>query len=177
MRMILHSFYQRMTQSRLSSIIIPCSRKLWVLDLISPSLKVCGLVAGLAAWIALWTGLVELVSRSVVVQPPYLGGFSVVNVKLKVPSLLSQWVRRFAVNPSGWTLLMTYWFLSCFGTYPSVVLARPHSFNHSILPAFYPSLLLAWRSLDGSFDDTISSLVFASRDPLAVESWRIYLQK
>ena len=102
-------------------------------------------------------------SLAVVVQPLYLGGFSVVNVKLKVSSLLSHWVRRFAVNPSGWTLLMTYWFLSSFGTSPSVVLARPHSFNHS-LPAFYSSLLLAWCSLDSSFDDRLSSLVFASRD-------------
>ena len=75
-------------------------------------------------------------------------------------SLLGQWVRRFAANPSGWTLLMTYWFLSCFGTSPSVVLARPHSLNHSILPAFYSSLLLAWRSLYGSFDDKLSSVVF-----------------
>ena len=106
-------------------------------------------------------------SRAVVVQPLCVGGFSVVNVKLKVSSLLSQWVRRFAISPSGWTLLMTYWLLSCFGTSPSVVLARPHSFNHSILPAFYSSLLLAWRSLDGSFDDRLSSLVLASRDPHA----------
>ena len=62
---------------------------------------------------------------------------------------------------------MTYWFLSCFGTSPSVVLARPHSFNHSVLPAFYSSLLPAWRSLDSFFDDTLSSLVFASKDPRA----------
>ena len=62
---------------------------------------------------------------------------------------------------------MTYWFLSCIGTSPSVVLARPHSFNHSVLPAFYSSLLLACRSLDGSVDDRLSSLVFASRDPHA----------
>ena len=62
---------------------------------------------------------------------------------------------------------MTYWFLSCFGTSPSVVLARPLSFNHSILPAFYSSLLLAWLSLDGSFDDRLSLLVYASRDPHA----------
>ena len=59
---------------------------------------------------------------------------------------------------------MTYWLLSCFGTSPSVVLARTHSFNHSLLPGFYSSLLLAWRSLDGFFDDWLSSLVFASRD-------------
>ena len=51
-----------------------------------------------------WKTKCELVSRAVVVQPPSLGGFSVVNVKLKVSSLLSQWVRRFAANPSGWTL-------------------------------------------------------------------------
>ena len=90
-----------------------------------------------------WKTKCELLSRAVVVQPPSLGGFSVVNVKLKVSSLLRQWVRHFAANPSGWTLLMTYWFLSCFGTSPSVVLAPPHSFNHSVLPAFYSSLLLA----------------------------------
>ena len=72
-------------------------------------------------------------------------------------------VRRFAVNPSCWTLLMTNWFFSCFGTSPSVVLARTHSFNYSVLPPFYSSLLLAWRSLDRSFDDRFSSLVFAFR--------------
>ena len=49
----------------------------------------------------------ELVSRAVDVQRPSLDGFSVVNVKLKVSSLLNQWVRRFAANLSGWTLLMT----------------------------------------------------------------------
>ena len=114
-----------------------------------------------------WKTQCELVLRAVVVQPPSLGGFSVINVKLKVSSLLSQWVRRFAVNPSVWTLLMTYWFLSCFGSSLSVVLARPHSFNRSLLPAFYSSLFLAWRSLDGSFDNRLFSLVFASRDPHA----------
>ena len=86
----------------------------------------------------------------------FTGGFSVVNVKLKVSSLLSQWVRHFVANPSGWTLPMTYWLLSCFRTSTSFVLARPHSFVHSVLPAFYSSLLLAWRSLDGSFDDRLS---------------------
>ena len=110
-----------------------------------------------------WKTNCELVSRALVVQPPSLSGFFVVNVKLKVSSLLSQWVRLFATNPSDWTLLMTYWFLSCFGASPSVVLARPHSFNHSAFPPFYSSLMLAWRSLDGSFDVRLSSLVFASR--------------
>ena len=48
-----------------------------------------------------------------------------------------------------------------------MVLSRPHSFNHSVLPPFYSSLLVAWRSLGGSFDDRLSLLVFASRDPHA----------
>ena len=39
-----------------------------------------------------WKTKCELASRAVVVQPPSLGGFSVVNVKLKVSSLLSQWL-------------------------------------------------------------------------------------
>ena len=55
-----------------------------------------------------WKTKCELVSHAVVVQPPSLGGFSVVNIKLKVSSLLSQWIRRFTVNPLGWTPLMTY---------------------------------------------------------------------
>ena len=114
-----------------------------------------------------WKPKCELVSRAVVVQPPSLGGLSVVNVKLKVSSVLSQWVRHFAVNPLSWTLLMAYWFLSCFDASPSVVLALPHSFNHSVHPPFYSSLSLAWRSLDGSFDDRLSLFVFASRDPRA----------
>ena len=79
-------------------------------------------------------------------------------------SLFAQWFRRFAVNPSGWNLLLTYWCLSCLGASPSAVLAQPHSFNHSVLPPFYSSLLLVWRSPDGSFDDRLSSLVFASKD-------------
>ena len=61
-----------------------------------------------------WKTKCKLVSRAVVVQPPSLGGFSVVNIKLKVSSLLNQWVRHFTVNPSGWTILMTYWVLVLF---------------------------------------------------------------
>ena len=59
MWIMLLSFYQRMTQSRLSSILIPCLRKLRALGLTSLSLRVCGWVAGLAVWIPLWlwTGL------------------------------------------------------------------------------------------------------------------------
>ena len=51
MRAILRSFYQRMTQSRLSSILIPSLRKFRALGLISLSGRVCGWVTGLAVWI------------------------------------------------------------------------------------------------------------------------------
>ena len=49
-----------------------------------------------------WSNKRELVSRLVVIQPPLLGGFSVVDVKFKVWALLGQWVKRFASTPSGW---------------------------------------------------------------------------
>lgn len=82
-------------------------------------------------------------SRVAVVQPPSLNGFSVINVKLKVSSLLGQCITGFAVTLSRCNLLMSYWFFSCFGVSPSVVLARPHSVGHRILLRFYCSLLLA----------------------------------
>jgi len=88
-----------------------------------------------------------------VVQPPSLGGFSVVNVKLKVSSLLSQCIRHFAVKCSGWTLLFSYWCLSCFGASPLVVVDDHIALNIVLCckHTFYSPLLLAWRSLDGSF--------------------------
>ena len=46
-----------------------------------------------------WSGKRELVSRSTVVQSHLFGGFSVVNVKFKVYTLLGQLVKRFASSP------------------------------------------------------------------------------
>lgn len=43
-----------------------------------------------------WSGKRDLVSCSRVVQSPLFGGFPVVDVNLKVWSLLSQWIERFA---------------------------------------------------------------------------------
>ena len=48
-----------------------------------------------------WSGKRDLVSRSVVVQSSLFGGFSVVDVKLKVWALLGQWVRTFTSSSSG----------------------------------------------------------------------------
>ena len=106
----------------------------------------------------IWSGKCELVSRSVVVQPSLFGGFSVVDVKLKVWALLDQWVRRFASSSSGWVSFMSFWFNFHFGASPLDVLSRPYSYHPRVLPPFYRSLLLAWRGLDGSFS--------VSRDPL-----------
>ena len=49
-----------------------------------------------------WKGKPDLVARFVVSQPTAAGGFSVVDIKSKVFSLLVQWVRRFSSSPSGW---------------------------------------------------------------------------
>ena len=49
-----------------------------------------------------WKGKPDLVARVVVAQPTAAGGFSVVDIKSKVFSLLVQWVRRFSSSPSGW---------------------------------------------------------------------------
>ena len=112
-----------------------------------------------------WKGKRDLVSRAVVVQPPLFGGFSVVSVKFKVWSLIAQWVKRFASSPASWTAFMVYWFSSCFGVTPLDVFSRPWDFDPRPLPRFYASLLLAWRSLDGSFSMACSSLVMGSSCP------------
>ena len=109
-----------------------------------------------------WSGKRDLVSRSVVVQPSLLGGFSVVDVKLKVLSLLGQWVKRLASSISGWVSFMSFWFKSCLDASPAEVLSDPFSYSSSRLPPFYRSLLIAWQSLDGSFSTSRRSLVFGS---------------
>ena len=112
-----------------------------------------------------WSGKRDLVSRSVVVQPSLLGGFSVVNVKFKVWSLLGQWVKRFASSPSGWVSFLSFWFRSCFDASPLEVFSDPLSFSPSRLPLFYQSLLTAWQELNGSFSMSRRSLVFGSLSP------------
>ena len=52
-----------------------------------------------------WKDKKVLVARSVVVQAPSLGGFSAVDVKLKVQSLLVQWVRCFILASSTGVLV------------------------------------------------------------------------
>ena len=130
-----------------------------------------------------WSNKRELVSRSVWIQSPLFGGFSVVSVQYEVWALLSQWVRRFASSSAGWSSLMSFWFLSSFGVLPSAVFSRPFSFDPRVLPWFYSSLLLAWHGLNGSFTMSCNSLVFGSSCPhvccrvsdVSTKSWYLYL--
>ena len=116
----------------------------------------------LLAFSFFWSGKREVVSRSVVVQPSLFGGFSVVNVKLKVWALLGQWVRRFASSFSGWVSFMSFWFNLHFGASPLDFFSRPYSYNPRVLPPFYRSLLFAWRGLDGSFSVSRDALVYGA---------------
>ena len=109
-----------------------------------------------------WKGKVQLVSRVAVVQSPLHGGFSVVNIKCKVWSLVAQWVRRFVSSSACWVLLASFWFQSRLNASFVDILSRPFSFDPKVLPPFYRILLLAWRALDGSFSTSRSSLVIGS---------------
>jgi len=60
---------------------------------------------------------------------------------------------------------MTYWFHSCFNSTPVDVFSCPFDFDPEVLPCFYESLVLAWRSLDESFSVGRSSLVMGSTSP------------
>ena len=97
----------------------------------------------LLAFSFFWSGKRELVSRAVVVQSPLFGGFAVVDIKLKVWSLLGQWVKRFASSPSGWVLSMSfpYWPFPSFGAVSKSWSLAPLLFNLRFLVA-----LLWWTS-------------------------------
>ena len=96
-----------------------------------------------------WKGKPDLVSCAVVVQPNCCGGFSVVDVNLKVSALLLQWIRRIASSPNSWVSFLVYWFNLHLGLSPVQVFANPPVFDVN-LPPFYVSLLRAWRLAAGS---------------------------
>ena len=109
-----------------------------------------------------WKGKRELVSRSCVVQHSLFGGFSVINVKLKVFSLVAQWIKRYASSPASWTFFVAYWFRTRLNLSPLEVFSDPYSVVVRDLPPFYQSLVLAWRAVDGSYSTARSSLAMAS---------------
>lgn len=87
-----------------------------------------------------WKGKRDLVSRSVVVQPLCFGGFSAVDVKLKVWSLVAQWIRRLA-SSSSWVSFLDFW---CFSVYnESTLSVLSHPFSHSPI-ALPPSIVLSF---------------------------------
>ena len=131
----------------------------WVLS------KLCSLV-----FTFFWSGKRDRVSRSVVVQPTFLGGFAVVDIKLKVMSLLVQWVRRLVSSSSSWLCFLDYWFRHHFSSSIAHVFSHPYSFDPKVLPPFYRSLMYAWRAMDGSGSSTLSSLLVASSDPFQSSS-------
>ena len=94
---------------------------------------------GAACFGLFWKVRKDLVARAVVVQAPSVGGFSVADVKLKVQSLLVQWVRRFNLTSSCWSALLVFWFHSVFNSTPL------RSFNVFLLSA--PPLYLLFTSL------------------------------
>ena len=112
-----------------------------------------------------WKGKKDLVARVVVVQAPSVGGFSVVDIKLKVQSLLVQWVRRLVTAQSSWSAFVHFWFHSVFNSSPVEVFSQSFAFSPRALPPFYQSLLLAWRAVDGSFSRSPAALVMASSEP------------
>ena len=112
-----------------------------------------------------WKGKPDLVARVVVTQPTAAGGFSVVDIKSKVFSLLVQWVRRFSSSPSGWVSFFSYWCSVLLGKPASDVFACPSAFSTNSFPPFYRDLLVAWKEVDGSFSERRSSLIFASSSP------------
>ena len=141
------------------------SRVWYVASLIHMPAWVCKELS-LLAFSFFWSGKRELVSRSAVTQSAVFGGFSVVDVRYKVNALLGQWVRRFVSSPSGWCVSLSSCFVSRFGVSPFDVFSRPFSFDSRVLPPFYKSLLLAWRSLNDSFSPLKHSPVDGSSTPL-----------
>ena len=106
-----------------------------------------------------WKGKPDLVARKVVSQPTSFGGFGVVSIQLKVWALLVQWIRRLVTKPASWVHFFYYYCWHLFGYLPLDVLSRPRSFDLSLLPPFYNSLLVAWQKVDGGFSNRSDTLV------------------
>ena len=89
-----------------------------------------------------WKGKPDLVAREVVTQPPTAGGFSVVDIKLKVSSLLVQWIRRYASSPSSWVTIFSFWFSNQFHATIDAVLTNPSAYYSGLLPSLLSCLVI-----------------------------------
>jgi len=109
-----------------------------------------------------WGGKVDLVPRDVVIQPPDLGGFSLVSVQLKVWALHVQWVGRFVRRFSAWMQFFFTYSRVLYGPTPGDLLSYPRRVDFSSLPPFYQAVLSAWVAVDGGFFARADTLVVAS---------------
>jgi hypothetical protein len=66
------------------------------------------------AAIFVWSGKKELVNRNTMCLCKLEGGFSVVNICLKVRALHLQWLRRWELNRGKWSFFFAYWVSVCF---------------------------------------------------------------
>ena len=101
----------------------------------------------------LWRGKQDLVAQGVVTKPQPTGGSSVVDIKLKVASLLVQWVRRFASSLSGWVTFFSYLVSVQFHATVDAVLGNSSALYSGLPP---PLLLLSclavcWQEVEGSY--------------------------
>lgn len=76
-----------------------------------------------------WKDKKDLVAPSVAVQAPSVGGFSVMDVKLKVQSLLVQWAQCLILAFSSWSALSFFCFHSVFNSTPFEVFSHPFAFS------------------------------------------------
>ena len=86
-------------------------------------------------WLGSWSGRLNP-PVVLVVQDSSVGGFYVVDVKLKVQSMLVLWVKRYVTSSSSWSAFLSFWFHSVFNSSPVDVFSRPFAFSPRALPPF-----------------------------------------
>ena len=161
---VLNSWRQRGLSFRGKALIVNAlalARIWYVADLIHLPAWALGELSSLV-FSFFWKGKPDLVARKVVSQPTSFGGFGVVSIQLKVWALLVQWIRRLVTKPASWVHFFYYYCWHLFGYSPSDVLSRPLSFDLSLLPPFYDSLLVAWQKVDGGFSNRSDPLVMCA---------------
>lgn len=105
----------------------------------------------------LWSGKREWLARSSVTQKPCRGGLGVVDIRRKLASLHSLWVKRLLVPPHlPWTGFFQQYLRRAFpGRSLQQILLLPHPPQYAMdaLPPFYRSVMAAWFSLERGFTD------------------------
>ena len=137
---------------------IALSRVWYVASLIHMPAWVCKELSFLA-FSFFWSDKREPVSRSAVTESPFLFWMFVLRSMLFL-------VSGFASSPSDGSVSLSSCFFLRFGVPPLDVFSQPFSFDPSVLPPFYKSLLLAWWSLNGSYSPLEQCLLYGLSIPL-----------